>query len=371
MSMKRKWKKALAISAALIGAVGVTGGVAGFTAYEMGWGPFAPLQADMTIDAAMRTAVIEGAIANIEQYYVFADKAPGIAKRLRAMLQQGDFDSITSAEKLAATLSDILQQDSGDAHFALRYFEKPIAQLPPGEDQTAQEKAEEASNQKRLNYGVRTVQRLKSNIVYLDLHAFGRPRPSAAKIAGTMAVLSDTRALIIDLRECGGGDPETVMLLANYLFDAPTHLNDIQWREGNRIEQRWTQPRVASPGYGSTRKLYVLTGEETFLACEDFAYALKSNRRATIVGTPTQGGGAHPGQPRRINAHFMIFVPTGRAINPVTHNNWQATGVLPDLPSSEDRALNVAQIEINKIVMATDPDPRARQAAKDQISELD
>lgn len=371
MSITRKWKKALIVSAAAIGTIIVSGGIAGFTAYEMEWGPFAPFQADMKIDAVTRTATIEGAIADIERYYVFADKAPEIARHVRARMQRGDFASIISAEKLAMTLSDILQQETGDPHFAIRYFEKPIAELPPGEDQTAAEKAEEASNQKRLNYGVRTVQRLKSNIGYLDLHAFGRPGQSAAKIAGAMAVLSDTRALIIDLRECGGGDPETVMLLANYFFDAPTHLNDIYWREGNRIEQRWTQPGVASPRYGAARKLYVLTGAETFSACEDFAYALKSNRRAMIVGAPTQGGGAHPGQPRRINAHFMIFVPTGRAINPVTHSNWQATGVLPDLPSPEDRALNVAQIEINKVVMATDPDPRARQAAKDQISELD
>ena len=218
---------------------------------------------------------------------------------------------------------------------------------------------------------MRTVQRLKSNIGYIDLHAFGRPAQSAAKIAGAMAIISDTRALIIDLRDCTGGDPETVMLLASYFFDTPTHLNDIYWREGNRIEQRWTQPGVAGTRYGWTRKLYVLTGADTFSACEDFAYALKSNRRATIVGTPTQGGGAHPGQPRRINAHFMIFVPTGRVINPVTHTNWQSTGVLPDLPSSEAKALNIAQIEVNKVVMATDPDPRARQAAKDQISELD
>lgn len=371
MSMKRKWKKALVVSAAVVGTITVSGGIAGFTAYEMGWGPFAPFQADMKIDAGTRRATIEGAIAEIERYYVFADKAPAIARDVRARMQRGDFDSITSAEKLAATLSDTLQQETGDAHFAVRYSEKPIAELPPGEDQTPEEKAEEASTQKRLNYGVRTVQRLKSNIGYLDLHAFGRPGQSASKIAGAMAVLSDTRALIIDLRECGGGDPETVMLLASYFFDTPTHLNDIQWRAGNRLEQRWTQPAVAGPIYGTARKLYLLTGAETFSACEDFAYALKSNRRATIVGTPTQGGGAHPGQPRRINAHFMIFVPTGRAINPATHTNWQATGVLPDLPSAEARALNVAQIEINKVVMATDPDPRARQAAKDQISELD
>ncbi|MDE1150371.1 MAG: S41 family peptidase [Azospirillaceae bacterium] len=368
--MTWKWKKALVISTAVIAAIAVTGGIAGFAAYRLGLGPFAPFQADMAIDRAARTAVIDGAVAAIERYYVFPEKAAQMAQHLATRMAQGDFDAITSAEKLAQVLTDSLQKDTGDAHLTVRYFEKPIAELPPGQDQTPEEKAEEESTQKRLNYGFQTVSRLKSNIGYIDLRAFGRPAQAAAKIAGAMALVSDTRALIIDLRECEGGDPDTVMLFASYLFDAPTHLNDIYWRDENRIEERWTRASVSGTKYGSTRRVYVLTGENTFSAAEDFAYALKANRRAIIVGTSTQGGGAHPGQPRRINAHFMIFVPTGRAINPVTQTNWQETGVLPDLPSSESKALDVAQIEILKEVMASDPDPRARQAAKERIADL-
>lgn len=70
-----------------------------------------------------------------------------------------------------------------------------------------------------------------------------------------MAIVSDTRALIIDLRNCSGGDPETVMLLASYFFGTPTRLNDIYWRKGNRSEQRWTKPGGAGTGYGSTHLL--------------------------------------------------------------------------------------------------------------------
>jgi Peptidase family S41/N-terminal domain of Peptidase_S41 in eukaryotic IRBP len=371
MSGKHKWKQALVITSAIVGTTGVIGGTAGVAAYRLGLGPFAPLQADMAIDATARAATIEGVIAKVERNYVFPVQAAAMAKHLRSMVQQGEFNSITSAEKLAQTLTETLQKDSGDAHLSVRYFEKAIPELPPGEDQTAEEKAEEASTQKRLNYGFDTVSRLPLNIGYIDLHAFGRPQQAAARIAAAMTLLSETHALIIDLRNCKGGDPETVMLLANYLFDKPTHLNDIYWRDENRIERRWTQAGVAGPGYGSARKTYVLVGEDTFSAGEDFTYALKSSKRATIVGAPTKGGGAHPGQPRRINGHFMIFVPTGRAINAVTHTNWQKTGVLPDLPTSESDALSAAQLEIAKEVMATDPDPRMRQAARDRIADLD
>ncbi|MES2326848.1 MAG: S41 family peptidase [Pseudomonadota bacterium] len=371
MSWKRGWKRALVISTAVIATLGVAGGVAGFAAYRLGWGPFAPPQADMTIDRAARTATIDAAIDVMERYYVFPATAAEVAKHLRDRMRNGDFDSITSAEALAETLTDRLQKDTGDEHLEVRYFEQPIAELPPGQDQTAEEKADEESTQKRLNYGFETVSRLKSNIGYIDLRAFGRPQYAAAKIAAAMTLVSDTRALIIDLRKCGGGDPETVMLLAGYFFDKPTHLNDIYWRDQNRVERRWTPATVQGTRYGAARKVYVLTGGDTFSAAEDFAYAMKVSGRATIVGAPTQGGGAHPGQPRRLNAHFMMFVPTGQAINPITHTNWQKKGVLPDLPSSERNALNTAQIEILKVVMATDPDPRAREAAKERMSDLD
>jgi hypothetical protein len=44
----------------------------------------------------------------------------------------------------------------------------------------------------------------------------------------------------------------------------------------------------------------------------------------------TTGGGAHPGNPRHLSAHFMMFVPNGRSINPVTHTDWEGVGVVPD-----------------------------------------
>ena len=54
----------------------------------------------------------------------------------------------------------------------------------------------------------------------------------------------------------------------------------------------------------------------------------KNLKRATIVGETT-GGGAHPGGPSRINAHFDVWVPRGRAINPISKTNWEAWASSP------------------------------------------
>ena len=97
--------------------------------------------------------------------------------------------------------------------------------------------------------------------------------------------------------------------------------------------------------YGQSRPVYILTSEDTFSAGEDFAYALKNNGRALIVGETT-GGGAHPGSRRRLTEHFMMNVPMGRSINPVTHTDWEGVGVAPDLKASAKNALDVAQVAI-------------------------
>jgi C-terminal processing protease CtpA/Prc len=157
-----------------------------------------------------------------------------------------------------------------------------------------------------------------------------------------MGFLANTDALIVDLRRNGGGRPEMVALLSSYLFDERTHLNDLYWREGNRTDEFWTNATVAGPRYGGKKPVFVLTSKRTFSGAEEFAYNLKALKRATIVGE-TSGGGAHPGDMQKIADGFAMFVPTGRAINPVTKTNWEGVGVEPDVVVPADQALDKAK----------------------------
>jgi C-terminal processing protease CtpA/Prc len=72
-------------------------------------------------------------------------------------------------------------------------------------------------------------------------------------------------------------------------------------------------------------------------------YNLKNLKRATIIGETT-GGGAHPGGFQRLGDHFGAFIPTGRAINPITKTNWEGTGVEPDVKVPKDLALKTAYL---------------------------
>lgn len=361
---RKKW--VFGVAAVLLCAV--TGAMALKVFGVPGHGASAPPQADMTIDATVRQEVIGNAIAQLEHAYVFPEKAAALGTQLRAALLRGEFDQLSSAQAFADRLSEWLQAQTGDRHLDLRYFAQVLSEDASG--RSPEQEAAEQQNARRLNHGFHNVDRLQFNIGYIDLHAFGRPEPAAPRIAAAMTLLRDTDALVIDLRRCGGGDPETVMLLASYLFDQPTHLNDIYFRDENHTEVRWTTQGVSGPKYGETRRVYLLTSADTFSACEDFAYALKNAGRATLVGENT-GGGAHAGSPRRLSAHFMLFVPSGLPISPVTHTDWEGSGVTPQLAVSAKRALDVAQVAILREMLAAEADAHRQDLMRQRIAELD
>jgi C-terminal processing protease CtpA/Prc len=152
----------------------------------------------------------------------------------------------------------------------------------------------------------------------------------------------DAKALIIDLRSNGGGDPFTVALVASYLFgDKPVHINSLYFRPANRTDDFYTDPNVSGKKFGASKPVFVLTSSRTFSGAEEFAYDVQTQKRATIVGETT-GGGANPGGAVRLPYDLTVFVPTGRAINPITKTNWEGVGVKPDVPAAADDALDVA-----------------------------
>jgi len=88
--------------------------------------------------------------------------------------------------------------------------------------------------------------------------------------------------------------------------------------------------------------VFVLTSKRTFSGAEEFAFDLKNQKRATIVGETT-GGGAHPVSGHTVAGYFMVGVPFAKSLDPVTKTNWEGTGVEPDVKVPAADALATAE----------------------------
>jgi len=332
------------------------------------------------IDETTQTEIIQTLSEKLKAFYIFPNVAEQICQRLQKRLAAGEFADIAEGDLFALALTEQLQAVNHDEHLWVRWYPDPLPDHDGSLLQNEERLAQLRQRAKLDNYGIYKVERLPGNVGYLDIRYFYRSSWGSGDTAvSAMNFLANTNALIFDLRQCRGGNPGMVALMSSYLFDGePIHLNSLYWREEDFTQQYWTLPYVPGKRF-SDIPVYVLISSDTFSAGEEFAYNLQTRQRATLIGDKT-GGGAHPGSPYRLHPHFEAFIPVGRAINPITNENWEGRGVIPDIPAVQEQALGVAHRMALETVIESigepEPGPLKRlleesQAALKTNSEID
>ncbi len=290
--------------------------------------------------APARAASVEVATklaAELERSYVFEDKGAAMAAALRAKAASGAWNSL-EGDALADALTETCRSITNDKHLRVRH-QRANAPRPQSAFLLDENAARREWTQR--NFGFERAERMQGNVGYLEIREFVPAEMSRATAAAAMAFLQDTDALVIDLRQNGGGDPETVRFLCSYFFGAePVLLNTLVNREMRQAEEYWTLRDVPGRRYVD-KPVYVLVSGKTFSAAEEFAYDLQCRERATIVGR-TSGGGAHPVDRRDLGGDYSVMLPVARAENPVTKTNWEGVGVVPSVDVEEDVALDRA-----------------------------
>ena len=326
----------------------------------------AAAQPDLPIDAATKAVVIKNLAQELADGYVFADTAAKMAADVQSRLAAKEYDGITSSRAFADKLTTDLQAISHDKHLRVRFSFQELPVRKQKREPTAEEVERNDRFMKRVNYGFDRAERLDGNIGYIELRGFFDPDNGAQTVQAALTMVANTDALIFDLRQNGGGDPRMVALICSYLFgDKKVHLNDLYFRPADRTEEFWTNPSV--PGKKFVDKdVYVLTSTRTFSGAEEFTNNLKELKRATIIGETT-GGGANPGGVVRLNEHFGVFVPTGRAINPISKKNWEGTGVEPDIKVPKEQAFKVAYLMALKRSLEKESNPDFKSQLQEVI----
>ncbi|MBX9400324.1 S41 family peptidase [Lysobacter sp. BMK333-48F3] len=284
---------------------------------------------------------VEGVASAIEQNYFDERRAKQISTGLRGAAAKGEFDKLTDKRELASALT--IKLEPFDRHFRVGWTDAPREQ--PAADSPVISPAQSQAKHRRGNYGVRRAEVLSGNIGYIDLRGFApfefgvAGQPERQAIEAALQLLAGTDALIIDLRDNGGGAPQMVGYLSSAFVKKDADIfNTFHGRDRTMSEAPldwYPQPRLDTP-------LFVLTSARTASAAEAFAYTLQSAKRATVVGE-TSMGAANPGGEVDAGHGFSVFVSFATPINPITKANWEGRGVTPDVAAEPAAALVTAR----------------------------
>ncbi|MFC1853338.1 S41 family peptidase [candidate division CSSED10-310 bacterium] len=302
------------------------------------------------LDKKTKTAVISSINSLLLEKYIFLDIAEKMKDRLSTKLSKGDYNSVEDPAQFAQMLHSDLYEISQDNHFYIQ-FNPERARLIEALKSKSKVQIEEARRRlmeedRFLNFGFKKLEHLTGDVGYLDLRSFCNPEYAGGTAVAAMNFLSHSDAIIIDLRKNSGGWPPMVQLLCSYFIagtqEGRTLLNSFERRFDNSLEQFWTLAYVPGKRMFDV-DLFILTSKNTGSGAEEFTYNMKNLKRATIIGETTHGS-AHPVESVVIQDFFVMNLPTGRPINPISKTNWEKTGVEPDIAVPADQALDKAYL---------------------------
>ena len=294
---------------------------------------------------AYKNGVLQKIASLLETKYVLSDKAKGFADEFQAKCASGAYESCTEAKEFAEKITGDLIAITHDKHLNFRVM------VPSDVGEKAAGSLHHPVRYFRLrakeNAGFYNLEWIEPRIGYINLRRFYSFDQAKDMAVAAMKFLANAQAIIIDVRENGGGSGD---YLSSYFLPYPTQLSGSYSRQTGSLTEFWTrrdiglEPRLDVP-------LYILTGPNTFSASESFAYDMQSRKRATLVGEPTKGG-AHSVDLFGIDDQFEFYISTERAISPVTGGNWEGGGVIPDIRVPAATALDAVVVEAKKAAEA-------------------
>ena len=299
---------------------------------------------------------IAGIQKAIREDYVFPEQSEDLCQALEAHHTNGDYDQITDPKMFCEQLTQHLREVVNDKHLQVLL----LRDMPD----IGRRAMERPSGRNRIaEPGLTKAETLHGNIGYINIVMFNPLYDSADEINGAMQTVKDTDALVIDLRKCRGGSGDAANFLLSYFFasEVPVTLLEAYFRPQNHTFQCQT----SRTPFKYIKPVYALTSGFTGSCGEHFVFALKIHRKATLIGANTAGL-AHPVAFVGLDSGILFKVPIGRTYNPETNEDWEGTGVAPDISCSEDIALTEALkvIYTRLIAEATD------EARKKELIEL-
>lgn len=271
--------------------------------------------ASKPLDAATRKAALQAIENTIQKTYVFPELKKPLAEKLEQANAAHRYDG-DDADAFAQHVTEDMQAVAHDGHLYLENAPDQYAALlaPPKSD--AGLEAYYRAVAIRENSGLTELKILPGNIRILKITAFhwaADLTPRAYDDAERF--LKDGDAIIVDLRENGGGDSDA----ADYFMNT-----------------------IVKPNRG--KPIYILVDGHVASAGEAVPYFLQQAKEAIVVGSTTYGA-ANNNKKFPVPPQFVLSVSYNRPVNPISHTNWEGTGVIPDIKVPGSEALDAAEMD--------------------------
>jgi hypothetical protein len=330
------------------------------------------------------TETVDKLCISLEKYYIFPEIGKKCSDYLREQLNSGAYKSISDPIKLSEAFTADLLKIADDKHMHVRLpnLQEELSSPPTIKELNGpyslpdliephhEYKSMLDGGDSYLPYEIKTgLLRDNSEVGYVDFRVFGNCKWKGDKpeekedgydqmmdfgnrkseLVVAVNYVKNAKAIIIDLRNNGGGRDNCVQLMCSLFNDQKKPLSRIEWREGNarKFEDTYTLTEEELPKDQRllNQTVMVLIGPNTFSAAEAFANDMRALGRAKIVGD-SSAGGANPSNGIYKIGEFEFRIPEGEAINPILEKkgerNWEGKGITPDFIVPANDALNKA-----------------------------
>ncbi len=296
-----------------------------------------------------KLSIIQKAVSLLHENYVFPERVERIGKNILSKFNSGGYAASSTSEDFLSALNHDLEKESGDTHVNISFGPERVQQIieeKKNEGKTIPLTKEWLERLRYENYRLRKVERLDGNIGYFWFLNFADLQAAKESIVGAMNFISNSNAIILDLRENGGGSSETLLFMLSYFLPDGLKIGDFHYRKNNRIEEIKIPSDLAIKKIPDSVPLYLLVSNKTSSAAEGMASVLQSCKRAVVVGETTKGEG-NPGELFVINDMLYIMIPTAISKSTVSEKeSVEGVGVTPDIIIAPEKSFDKAMLEI-------------------------